>query len=151
MAIKRDYECREHGYFEAWEPVCPEGCKRGIKVVFLRAPAYVSARTKSADQTVRGLAENFNMTNIKSTREGETQAGYFTRNNAPEPQQQPTQSQNGVLWGNAGRFSMQNVLANGAAQSVRGEAVGFNPKDMGNLQGPKTASYLNDHEGLKIK
>ena len=103
------------------------------------------------EQTVRGLADGFNMTNIKSTREGESQAGYFTRNNTTTPQQQQMQQQNGVLWGDAGRFSMQNVLANGAAQSVRGETVGFNPKEMGNLQGPRAASYLNDHEGLKIK
>lgn len=151
MAIKRDYECREHGYFEAWEPVCPEGCKKGIKVVFLRAPAYVSGRTKSTDQTVRELASSFQMTNIKSTREGESQAGFFTRNNSQKPPEQSNAGSNGVLWGDAGRFNMQNVLANGAAQSVRGESTGFNPKEMGNLQGPKAASYVADHEGLKIK
>jgi len=153
MAIKRHYKCEEHGFFEAWEEECPQGCKTGLSVVFLRAPAYLSSRTKKSDNTLRRMADEFKMTNIKSTREGENQAGYYTRNNGPKIDAPPSPASgngNGVIWGGGGRFNMQNVLANGAAQSVKGERVGFNPKDMGNLTGPKAASYMTDHEGLKI-
>lgn len=151
MAVKRDYKCEQHGFFEAWEAQCPHGCLDGIMIVHLQAPNYLSDRTKGSDRTLNRLAGEFNMTNIKSTREGESQDGYFTRNNAPVPKDVPPQPQSGVIWGGGGGFSMQNVLAGGAVKSVRGESVGFNPKDAGNLSGPKPASYIADHEGLKIK
>jgi hypothetical protein len=148
MAIKRDYNCRKHGFFEAWEAVCPQGCTTGIKIALLKAPGMISGRTKSADQTVKGLAQDFGMTNLKSTREGEHQEGYLTRNNAPPPEPRPGA---GVIWGGDSRYSMQNVLAGGAVRSVRGESVGFNPQEAGNLRGPQAASFMQDHEGLKVK
>jgi hypothetical protein len=151
MPIKRDYKCEAHGFFEAWEAQCPHGCLDGIMIVHLQAPNYLSDRTKGVDGTLKGLAKDFDMTNMKSTREGEHQEGYLTRNNAPQPKDQPPQAPSGVIWGGGGGFSMQNVLAGGAVKSVRGESVGFNPKDAGNLAGPKPASYMADHEGLKIK
>ena len=72
----------------------------------------------------------------------------MTRNNAPPPEPTPG---SGVIWGGDSRFSMQNMLAGGAVRSVRGESVGFKPSDAGNLTGPRTASYMADPEGLKIK
>jgi len=151
MAVKRDYKCEAHGFFEAWEAQCPHGCLDGIMIVHLQAPNYLSDRTKGVDGTLKGLAKDFDMTNMKSTREGEHQEGYHTRNNAPQPKDQPPQAPNGVIWGGGAGYNMQNVLAGGAIKSVRGESVGFNPRDAGNLQGPKPASYMADHEGLKIK
>ena len=147
MAIKRDYKCEAHGFFEAWEAQCPHGCLDGIMIVHLQAPNYKSERTAGVDKTLNGLAQDFNMSNLKSTREGEHQEGYLTRNNKPPERQAP----GGVIWGGGGGFNMQNVLAGGAVRSVRGESVGFNPKDAGNLQGPKPSYYMADHEGLKIK
>ena len=38
----------------------------------------------------------------------------------------------------------------GIGGGIRGEAVGVNPKDAGNLTGPKAASYIADHENLAI-
>ena len=147
MAVKRDYKCEAHGFFEAWEAQCPHGCLDGIMIVHLQAPNYMSDRTKGADSTLKGLAKEFDMTNIKSTREGEMQSGYLTRNNQPPPQQAP----NGVLWGGGAGYNMASVMSGQAIRSVKGESVGFNPKDAGNLQGPKPASYIADHENLKIK
>jgi hypothetical protein len=89
------------------------------------------------------------MTNIKSTREGESQAGTYRHGNTPEPKQ--PRPGDAVMWGNAGNYSMDSLLGGRGPQSVKGEATGFNPKDMGNLSGPKAASYTPDHEGLKIK
>lgn len=148
MAILRSYSCPRHGVFDAWEAECPHGCK-DVTQVFTKAFAIKSQRTKNADATLKGLASDFNMTNIKSTREGDHQEGYFTRNNAPPPKGHEA-ANGGVLWGGGGRFDMGSALAGKAVSSVKGEAVGFNPKDMGNLTGPKAASYIQDHQGLKI-
>jgi len=147
MAVKRDYKCESHGFFEAWEPVCPHGCFEGIMIVHLQAPALMSDRTKGTDGTLKGLAKDFDMTNLKSTREGEHQEGYLTRNNQPPPRQSP----NGVIWGGGAGYNMASVMSGQAVRSVRGESVGFNPKDAGRLTGPKPASYIADHENLKIK
>ena len=155
MAIKRDYKCEDHGFFEAWEPVCPSGCEHGINVVFLRAPAYMSSRTKTADRALKGMAKEFNMTNIKSTREGENQGNYITRNNAPVSKQEQEMREarpgDNAIWGGGGGISMANVMGGNAYKSVKGESVSVLPKDIGDLQGPRAASYMSDHEGLKIK
>jgi len=151
MAIKRDYKCEQHGFFEAWEAQCPHGCLDGIMIVHLQAPNYLSDRTKGSDRTLSGLADEFKMTNIKSTREGENQEGYFTRNNAPAPKEAPPEAGSGVIWGGQGGFQMGNILGGNAFRSVRGENVGFKPGEAGRLSGPRTASYMPDHEGLKIK
>ena len=103
------------------------------------------------------------MTNVKSAKEGENQAGFFTRKNktskkqlekeaaaAAEQNRQPA-PRDSVIWGGDGRYSMGNVLRGGAVRPVADESVGFNPKQAGNLTGPKTASYIADHEQLKIK
>jgi len=148
MAILRSYSCPRHGVFDGWEAECPHGCK-DVTQVFTKAFAIKSQRTKNTDATLKGLASDFKMTNIKSTREGDHQEGYFTRNNAPPPKGHEA-ANGGVLWGGGGRFDMGSALAGKAVSSVKGEAVGFNPKDMGNLTGPKAASYIQDHQGLKI-
>jgi hypothetical protein len=44
---------------------------------------------------------------------------------------------------------MKSVLG-GQFKSVMGESVGINPKEAGNLTGPKPASYVADHENLSI-
>ena len=56
-----------------------------------------------------------------------------------------------VMWGDAGRFNMGSLLKGGVVQSVRGENVGFSPKDANITRGPKAASYVADHENLQIK
>jgi hypothetical protein len=154
--ILKDHKCPEHGYFESYVPECPHGCTEGIKVVFLKAPGLKSDKTKKNDQTLKNLASDFQMSNIKSTREGENQAGYYTRNlQAPKEVQQAMKEArpgDAAIWGGGMKgLNMQSILTGGAARPVRDESVGFNPKDVGNLTGPKAASYIPDHEGLKIK
>lgn len=153
MAIKRDYKCQEHGYFEAWEPRCPHGCEN-VSVVILKAPtmrdSVVGGRSKRNDENIKGLAKDFGMTNIKSTREGEFQEGYLTRNNAPPPPQEPSAG-SGLIWGGDSRFNMQSMLSGRAVRPVRDEQVGFSPKDANITRGPITASYQADHENLQLK
>jgi len=54
------------------------------------------------------------------------------------------------MWGGGGRFNMSSALAGKAVQSGNGEPAGFDPKNLGNLTGPRAASYQADHQGLKI-
>lgn len=162
MAVLHDYKCEQHGYFEAFEPVCPNGCEEGVYIVFLQAPGLISDRTKSTTKTVGQLAMDFNMSDIKSTREGDNQAGYYKRNNKtsqPEvqtqnlPQQRESRPGDSAIWGGNGfqGMNMRSMLSGGAVRPVRDESVGFSPHQAGNLTGPKPASYIADHENLKVK
>jgi hypothetical protein len=159
--VLKDYHCSEHGYFEGWQEACPiKGCAGEVSVVFLQPVSIKSDRTKKADATLKGLAQDFGMTDIKSTREGEHQSGYITRNNsqtvkereeelaaAAERQPRPGDA---AIWGGAGGMSMKSVI-NGQFKSVRDEAVSVLPSSVGNLTGPRTASYVADHENLQVK
>jgi hypothetical protein len=119
-------------------------------MVFLKPVALKSDKTKQADRNLRGLAQDFQMSDIKSTREGDTQAGYH-HHNVPEPEVRESRPGDAAIWGgNFQNINMQAALAGKVAQSVRGESVGVNPKDTGNLTGPKAASYIADHENLAI-
>ena len=164
MAVLKDYKCEKHGYFESREAKCPmKDCNQEVFVVFLQAPGLMSDSTKSKDKTVKQLAMDFSMTNVKSTREGENQSGFFTRKNktskaklekeAREAAERPREPRPGdaAIWGGDGRYNMKNVMSGRAIRPVADEAVSFNPKSAGNLTGPKAASYIADHENLTIK
>ncbi|CAB4157398.1 hypothetical protein UFOVP687_1 [uncultured Caudovirales phage] len=45
---------------------------------------------------------------------------------------------------------MDSLVKGNGYRSVNGESVGVNPKDLGNLTAPRTASYIADHENLQI-
>lgn len=166
MAILRDYYCESHGVFEAWEPECPmKHCKATISVIHLKPVGTKSAKTTKTDKTLEGLAKDFGMTDIKSTKEGEHQTGYFKRNNtltdkefaeateamqANESQRQKEgRAGDAAIWGGGGNISMKSVIG-GQFKSLAGEPVGINPRETGNLTGPKPASYINDHENLTV-
>jgi len=138
-------------------------CVDEVAIVYLQPVGLVSDGTKKNDKTIKQLAMDFDMTNIKSTREGENQSGFFTRKNktskkqlekeAAIASQRPREPRPGdsAIWGGDSRYSMGNLLKGGAVRSVMGESVGMNPKDAGNLTGPKAASYIADHENLQVK
>ena len=82
MAVKNDYKCDKHGYFESYKPQCPmKGCTDEVYVVFLQAPNLVSAKTRFTDKSTKQLAIEFGMSDIKTTREGEHQEGFLTKKN----------------------------------------------------------------------
>ena len=56
-------------------------CKGDLSVIFLQPVAIKSEKTKRNDKNIEQLALEFNMTDIKSTKEGEHQTGYLKRNN----------------------------------------------------------------------
>jgi hypothetical protein len=160
MAVLHDYYCTQHGIFEAWEAKCPcKPCSGNLSKVFLQPVGIKSDSTKHTDKTLEGLAQDFKMTDIKSTREGESQTGYLTRNNSQSEKERNAELEaaaaqprpgDAAIWGQAGGIDFKKVVS-GAYQPVRDEAVSVLPKTVGNLTGPKTASYIADHENLQIK
>lgn len=171
MAVLKDYKCPVHGYFESRKPQCPmKDCKEEVMVVHLSAPNIKSDRTKIGDKAMRGLAEDFKMGDIKSTREGENQGAVLSRNNkfkkkdydqaeaylANKMANQPVESRPGdaAIWGGGmNGLSLQSILQGGAVRSVRGESVGVSPKDAGINTGPTIdpRSTMRDPDNLKIK
>jgi len=74
--VLHDYKCSEHGYFEGYKAECPMmQCQGEVLMVFLQPPGLVGEKTKKNDKTLKQLAIDFKMTDIKSTREGEHQSG----------------------------------------------------------------------------
>ena len=149
MAVLHDYKCPKHGYFESRKGQCPmKDCAEEVSIVYLQAVGLMSDGTKKNDKTIKQLAMDFDMTNVKSTREGENQSGFFTRKNKTSKKQL---EKDAAIWGGDNRYSLGNVIKGGAVRSVMGESVGMNPRDAGNLTGPKAASYIADHENLQVK
>lgn len=162
MAVLKDYYCETHGIFEAWEAKCPmKNCKGELSVVFLKPVGLKSDKTKKTDRTVQQLAIDYDMTDIKSTKEGEYQTGYMKRNNklsdkefaqateAMNAQQKEARPGDAAIWGGGGNINMKSVMG-GQFKSVNGESVGINPKAAGNLAGPRAASYLPDPDNLQV-
>lgn len=150
MGILRDYHCPTHGYFESFEAQCPmKKCDEEVSIVHLQPVGMKSDKTKHNDKTLNQLAIDFNMTDIKSTREGESQTGYLTRNNKEKPREE--RPGDAAIWGSAGgRWNLDTLVKGNGYRSVNGEPVGVNPKDLGNLTAPRTASYIADHDNLQI-
>lgn len=150
MGILRDYHCPTHGYFESFEAQCPmKKCDEEVSIVHLQPVGMKSDKTKHNDKTLNQLAIDFNMTDIKSTREGESQTGYLTRNNKEKPKEE--RPGDAAIWGSAGgRWNLDTLVKGNGYRSVNGEPVGVNPKDLGNLTAPRTASYIADHDNLQI-
>ena len=167
MAVIHDYKCDKHGYFESRKPECPmKGCQDEVFVVFLQAPAMVSAKTRFTDRSTKQLAMEFDMSDIKTTREGENQSGYLMRKNKfkekdyaeaekyatrkrgvnkdkiqPQPQPQaPKEARPGdaAIWGGGFQgLNMQALLTGRGVQPVRDEAVGLTPSQAGINSGPR--------------
>ena len=182
MAVLNDYKCPKHGYFESKKAVCPmKDCHEEVLLVFLQAPNMVSAKTRFTDKSTKQLAIEFGMSNIKTAREGENQAGYLTRNNKFTekeyadaekfatrkkgnkdkimPTQQieaPREARAGdnAIWGGGFQgLSMQSLLSGRSIQSIKGEAVGLTPAQAGIKSGPRTdpSATLRDPDNLQIK
>lgn len=157
MPISKTFACKKHGEFDAFlmnsedKVRCPiYGC-RGKPRELPSGPSLFSDTTKHHDRTLGGLAKDFNMTNIKSTREGENQQGYFTRNNQPAPREPAPRDS--AIWGGRGGMNMAHVLGGKAFPSVRGERVGINPHEAGVGRGPAPdpKATFRDPENLKIR
>lgn len=166
MAVLNDYLCETHGIYESWDGICKTCGVKGTKV-FLGAPAFHGSRTKNIDKTLSGLAKEFQMTDIKSTREGEFQSGYLSRNNKALNKEETAMVQahaekkyanqrpgDSAIWGGGFQgLNMGSVLSGQAVKSINGESVGVRPSEAGITRGPTTdpKATFRDHENLKVK
>ena len=143
MAVVHDYKCPAHGFFESREPVCPHGCTADIQMVFLQAVGMKSDSTKHADTTLRELAKDYGMSDIKSSREGDHQQHALLGNKQASQPQNPF----AVQWGNPKQLGNYNL------NSIHGETVGglSAVKESGiALRNPRPSVVTHDHENLKL-
>ena len=66
--IIKEYECMAHGFFEAGEPTCPEGCcgENMIQRVFLTAPHIQSSSYNGINNTLQSLAQEHGLTDMNN-------------------------------------------------------------------------------------
>jgi hypothetical protein len=143
MSVVHDYKCPAHGFFESREPVCPSGCT-DVQMVFLQAVGVKSDSTKQADTTMRELAKDYGMSDIKSVREGEAQPHALLN----AKQKQMAQNPFAVQWGaptNVGNYNLNPIKDEtvGGLTAVRNSGV--------RLASPKPGVVTHDHENLKIQ
>ena len=170
MGVLKDYMCSQHGVFEAREPKCPiKFCAGDLSVVFLQPVAIKSAKTKATDDNIKQLAIDFDMTNIKSTKEGQHQEGYLKRKNKlsdkefdqageamahnqkMEEEQLVNQRLSCAMWGNGGNISLGSVMK-GQFKPVADEAVSVLPNQVAKFSAPVAGKgTLVDHENLQVK
>jgi len=132
--VLNDYKCEVHGFFESDMPICPHGCDT-VQKVFLQPIGMIGDKTKFNDNTLRGLAADYGMSDIKSVKEGEAQPPRY----AP-PQNNPF----AVQWGNPSQISNFNT------KSIAGENPNGLASAGGKFKAPTTASYIGDHQNLKL-
>ena len=140
MAVLHDYKCLAHGYFEAWEARCPKGCDgEAVVKVFLQAVGTRSDSTRHADSTLKGLASEYGMSDIKSVREGEAQPARFG--------QQRQQNPYAVQWADPSQISGYNT------SPIRDESTnGLQlAKETGKINQLRPSIVQNDHENLSIQ
>lgn len=66
----KEFSCKAHGNFESYSAQCPHGCPaRFVKQEIRTAPAYRSAGTKFTDSTLRTLAADYGLTNLKNDKD----------------------------------------------------------------------------------
>ena len=140
--VLHDYKCPVHGFFESREAKCPSGCT-DVQMVFLQAVGLKSDNTKHADSTLKELARDYGMSDIKSAREGDHQNNALLNNKKAAQPQNPF----AVQWGNPSQIGNYNL------NSVRGETVGglSAVKESGiALRKPQPSVVMRDHENLKL-
>lgn len=138
MSVLHDYKCLAHGYFEAWGPECPHGCKGdSIQKVFLQAVGIKSDSTKRNDETLNNLANDYGMSDIHTPRGGESQMDASKRQSNPFA----------VQWAAPQSISNYNT-APIADESVNGLQLG---RETGKLQSLRPSVVMKDHENLSIK
>lgn len=67
----KEYVCAAHGDFEAYSATCPHGCpEKFVKQEIRTAPAYRSPKTGFTDHTLKGLAADFGLSDVKNDKAG---------------------------------------------------------------------------------
>lgn len=131
MAVIKEWRCSGHGIFEGPEPDCGAGCPPAFIRQEFRTPISIkSGGTKYVDQQLRGLAQDFGLSNIhndkdgtsvmQSIRKGEDFQPKFVDIPHPEPgwsQRKETATKFApapLLMGNSGENALENYAKNEA-------------------------------------
>jgi hypothetical protein len=112
-------------------------------MVFLQPVGMKSDKTKHADSTLRELANDYGMSDIKSAREGDHQNHALLQNKIAAQPQNPF----AVQWGNPSQIGDYNL------NSIKGETVGGLSAVKENgiaLRKPQPSVVIRDHENLKL-
>lgn len=106
-----------HGLFESLDAACKApGCEAIVSTVFLKPIGVVSQRTRQIDRDLRATAASFGMTNLRSTREHDTQLGML-----PDPvpldvpdyvhaSEAPRDMPPNIIWGPSGNIQAASML-----------------------------------------
>ena len=62
--VLKEYVCLAHGDFEAYTPVCPQGCDT-VERRFVSPPS-IGGQSRNIDKTLDTLAADFNMTDMRN-------------------------------------------------------------------------------------
>lgn len=66
MKPLHDWSCLAHGDFENSSGQCPHGCSnRMVQKIFLKPPAYHNGFYSGADKTLRTLADDYKMGDVR--------------------------------------------------------------------------------------
>jgi len=114
MAVLKEYICKAHGIFEAFDAACPYGCKGTmVERDFRSAPSVHFKdgvnRSNNIDKTLNTLASDFNMTDMKHNSTGSV-SGNMHQDLAPR-------------WGKGGLSSLQaegHQLGHSGLNAVKG-------------------------------
>lgn len=113
MATIKEFRCFAHGEFESTEKTCPHGCPTDFVVQEFRTPPKIkSAGTKVVDAQLRGLAQDFGLSDLKNDKDGTSvmqsirKGEDFSPKFVPIPHAKPGWSQRNEkpLQANAGNF-----------------------------------------------
>ena len=143
MAVRHDYKCPAHGFFESHQALCPHGCD-DVQLVFLQPVGTRSDSTKHADTTLKELARDYKMGDIKTVREGEAQPHALLNNKQASREDHPF----ALKWGNP------TDIGNFKLHSIKGEQVqGLASMRESGVSLPKLrpSSVMKDHENLQVK
>lgn len=84
--ILREYRCKAHGDFEAWDDgdvQCPsKGCQWEITQVFTKAPGMISRNTRNKDVILKDIAKGLNATDM-SNKDGNFSFNKATKGQTP--------------------------------------------------------------------
>lgn len=129
MAVILELRCRGHGIYEHHEKTCPWGCPPEFVTQEFRTPPSIrSGGTRFVDAQLRGLAQDYGLSNIKndkdgtsvmnSIRKGEDFSPRFVDIPHPDPgwtrrgEKAPAMSPSPYLMGNAGENALDNYNRN---------------------------------------
>jgi len=123
MAVRKEYKCMAHGYFEAVTddetPRCPRGCDCVERAFLTPAGVSTSGKTRFVDKTMRELAERFGMTNM-SNANGDS----VIHNQAKDAQRRMASQDLAPIWKSMGDNRQAQAAQLGASEDVRDKIAG---------------------------